>query len=293
MSIEKLELVSIAGAADALNEAIVACLKSGVFHIENAAKLLGSTEEAGSRSEVNPYAEPLKALAELDLRQIKIDADAEPLPAEFTPEQICKEAARISERLRTVHAELDKTRKLIADYESASIHLKNLQRADIDLGELVKCKHIAYRFGRMPEENLQKLAFYTDDGFIFQDYHTELVYVWGFYFAAADRIFSVDAIMKGLLFERYELPDDLSGTPEQALGNMQIRLTEQKARLETLEKEQTRIYETEADLLGRMYRFAKYENEVWKLRSQCIIAQDKFNLMGYVPSADKDTRCRI
>ncbi|MBR5371084.1 MAG: ATPase [Oscillospiraceae bacterium] len=288
MSIEKLELVSIAGAADELNEAIVACLKSGVFHIENAAKLLGSTEDSGSRSELNPYAEPLKSLAELDLRQIKIDADAEPLPAEFTPDQICKESARIAERLRSVREELGKTRKLIADYESASIHLKNLQRADIDLGELVKCKHIAYRFGRMPEENLQKLAFYTDDGFIFQDYHTEHEYVWGFYFAAADRILSVDAIMKGLLFERYELPDDLSGTPEQALGNMQIRLTEQKARRETLEKEQKQIYETESDLLGRMYRFAKYENEVWKLRSQCIVSQDKFNLMGYVPAKDKE-----
>ena len=35
MSIEKLELVSIAGAAPSLNEAIVACLQSKVFHIEN------------------------------------------------------------------------------------------------------------------------------------------------------------------------------------------------------------------------------------------------------------------
>lgn len=289
MSIEKLKLVSIAGAADGLNEAIVACLKSGVFHIENAAKLLGSTEDSGSRSEVNPYAEPLKSLTELDLRQIHIEPNGEPLPGEFTPEQICSESARIAGRLRSVREALSVTRKQIAEYESASIHLKNLQRADIDLGELVKCKHIAYRFGRMPEENLQKLAFYSEDGFIFQDYHTEHEYVWGFYFAAADRILSVDAIMKGLLFERYELPDDLSGTPEQALGNMQIRLTEQRARLESLEKEQKQIYETEADLIGRMYRFARYQNEVWKLRSQCIVTHDKFNMMGYVPDADKDT----
>ena len=289
MSIEKLELVSIAGAASGLNEAIVACLKSGVFHIENAAKLLGSAEDSGSRSELNPYAEPLKSLSELDLRQVKIDPAGEPLPMEFTPEKICAETARITERLRNVREELEKTRRQIADYESASIHLKNLQRADIDLGELVKCRHIAYRFGRMPEENLQKLEFYSDGGFIFQDYHTEHEYVWGFYFAAADRILSVDAIMKGLLFERFELPDDLSGTPEQALANLQIRLTEQKAACEKLEKEQKQIYETESDLIGRMYRFAKYESEVWKLRSQCIITQDKFSLMGYVPASDKET----
>ena len=47
MSIEKLELVSIAGDLPQLNAAITACLRSKVFHIENAAKLLGSTEDSG------------------------------------------------------------------------------------------------------------------------------------------------------------------------------------------------------------------------------------------------------
>ena len=40
LSIEKLELVSISGALPRLNDALAGCLQSGVFHIENAAKLL-------------------------------------------------------------------------------------------------------------------------------------------------------------------------------------------------------------------------------------------------------------
>ena len=151
-----------------------------------------------------------------------------------------------------------------------------------------KCKHILYRFGRMPEENVQKLDFYSDAGFIFQAYHTAHDYVWGFYFATKARIPSVDAIMKGLLFERYELPEDISGTPEEALAEMQIKLTEKKAALEELEKQQAEIYKTESEQLGKMYRFAKYQSEVWKLRGQCIITQDKFSLMGYVPVSEKE-----
>lgn len=289
MSIEKLELVSIAGAAPSLNEAIVACLQSKVFHIENASKLLGNAEDAGGRmSEENPYAEPLRALTEFDLRRIRIDAEKEPLPAEFSPEQILSECGRISEKLKDVRDHLAAARKQVADYESAAIHLKNLTGSDFDLGELTKCKHILYRFGRMPEENMQKLDFYSDEGFVFQAYHTAHEYVWGFYFAAKERIMTVDAIMKGLLFERYELPDDISGTPEQALADLQIKLTEKKSELEKLEKEESAIYEAESDLLGRMYRFAKYQNEVCKLRSQCIVTQDKFSLMGYVPVSEKE-----
>ena len=83
MSIEKLELVSIVGELPHLNDAIVACLQSKTFHLENAAKLLGSSgsEESGGShtAEVNPYAEPLKHLTELDLRKISIDLTQEPL----------------------------------------------------------------------------------------------------------------------------------------------------------------------------------------------------------------------
>lgn len=288
MSIEKLELVSIAGTLPHLNDAIVACLQSGVFHIENAAKLLGSAEDPGAgRAELNPYTEPLRALNELDLRQIRIDTAAEPLPAEFTPEQILQETARISERMREVHESIVAVQNKIAEDENSAIHLKHLKQADIDLGELVKCRHIVYRFGRMPEENMLKLDFYSDEGFIFQTYYTAHEYVWGFYFATQERILSVDAIMKGLLFEQYELPDDITGTPEQALAALQIRLTEKKAELETLQKQEKEIYDTEAELIGRMYRFAKYQNEVYRLRSQCIIMKDKFNLMGYIPASEQ------
>ena len=89
---------------------------------------------------------------------------------------------------------------------------------------------------------MQKLAFYSDEGFVFQAYHTEHEYVWGFYFAAKERILTVDAIMKGLLFECYELPKDVSGTPEQALAELQIKLTERKSALEELEKQESAIY---------------------------------------------------
>ena len=292
MSIEKLELVSIAGELPHLNDAIVACLQSKTFHLENAAKLLGSSggEDTGSGSapEGNPFAEPLKRLTELDLRKAAIDVTQEPLPAEFTPEQINAETDRIADSLRNVQDRLRAARQQIADYESAAIHLHYLQKSDLDLGELRKAKHILYRFGRMPEENVQKLDFYSEQGFIFQSYHTESEYVWGFYFATQDRIMAVDAIMKGLLFEQFQLPEELSGTPQEGLAELQIRVTERKAEIEALEKKEAEIYSQESELLGRMYRFAKYQSEVFKLRGQCIIMRDKFNLMGYVPVAEKE-----
>lgn len=282
-----MKLVSIAGKAERLNEAITACLRSGVFHIENAGKLLGTAEDSGGRTDNNPYAEPLKALMELNLRQIDMSAAAG--DADYSPAYILTETRRISDRLHDVREALTELRTRITDFESASIHLKHLTGSDVDLGELTKCRHIQHRFGRMPEESMKKLEYYSDDGFIFQVYHTAHEYVWGFYFATQERIQAADAIMKSLLFEQYALPEELSGTPEQALQELQIKLTESKAKLEKLEKEEAEIYSSEAKSLASMYRCAKYQNEVSKLRSQCILTSEKFNLMGYVPDADKET----
>ena len=265
MSIEKLELVSIAGTLPQLNEAIVACLQSKVFHIENAGKLLGTGgDDSGGRGGAeNPFAEPLRALLELNLREIAPDTSRE-VQTDFTPEEILAKAKQVSDGLAGVRDQLAETRRQITDYESASIHLKNLSRSDIDLGELTKCRHIVYRFGRMPEENMQKLDFYSDEGFIFQAYHTAHEYVWGFYFATQERILAVDAIMKGLLFERFELPDNISGTPEQALAEINIKLTEARARLEALEKQEKELLAKDAEQLGAMYCCAKYQSEVYR-----------------------------
>lgn len=288
MSIEKLELVSVSGELSELNAAITACLRSGVFHMENAAKMLGVSEEmSAGRSGENPYAEPLKKLLELDLRQVKVNTQEDIPPDAYTPQTMERETERISEELRDVEEALKQARKQASDYENAVIHLKHLQSADVDLGELSQVKHISCRFGRMPQESLQKLEFYNLSELYFQSCHTEHDYVWGFCFTTPDRQLFADAILKGLLFESCELPKDLSGTPEQALAELQIRMTELKAECDRLEAEQKRIYETESENISRMYCFAKYQSEVYKLRGQCLVLHDKFNLMGYVPVSEK------
>lgn len=291
LSIEKLELVCVIGEQQSLDDAISACLQSKVFHMEDAGKLLGSLggTSAGESSgaEDNPYEEPLRHLAELDLQRAAINIAKEPLPAEFTVEQLNAEISRISESLHTVQETLRVKHRQIAELRSTMIHLRYLGDADIDLGVLTGCKHILYRFGRMPEENAQKLTFYNDERFIFRGYHTESEYVWGFYFAEAEQIAHADAMMKALLFESFELPVHISGTPQEALSSMQKRLEDTETEAKRLEDEMQQIYTRESDLIGRMYRFAKYQSAVHKLRSRCVRMRGKFTLMGYVPLAEK------
>lgn len=289
-SIEKLELVRITGPLEQLSHAIIACLDSKVFHMENASRIMaGSDENAASLVQSNPYAEPLKRLLSLDLRNVPLQSDEKIDAAEFTPEIINAELDRITSSLQEKQDTLVKNKELLAECETALVHLSHLQNSEEDLGKLLHCNHVVCRFGKLPEENLEKLDFYSSQSFVFTKYDSTGAYAWGFYFSTPDQIASVDSIMRGLLFEEFRIPDFVHGTPTEAMNDLQKTVADKKQEIETQEKELAEIYSSEAEKLGKMYRFLKYQNEVFKLRGQCAVLRGKFFcLMGYIPTAEKE-----
>ena len=237
MSIEKLELVRITGPLEQLNNAITACLESHVFHIENASRILAGSDDGGAAlSETNPYAEPLKKLLSLNLREIDLQTEADTLPAEYTPEAAEAEIDRIANAISAKQTSLTESKNLLAEYESAMVHLSHLQNSEHDLGDLLHCKHIVCRFGRMPVENQQKLDFYSNQSFVFTTYDTAHSYAWGFYFTTPEQIKSVDNIMHGLLFEEFRIPDFVHGTPAQAMDDLKKAVEDKKAEITAQEK---------------------------------------------------------
>lgn len=289
MSIEKLELVRITGPLEQLNNAITACLESHVFHIENASKILAGSDDGGAAlSETNPYAEPLKKLLSLNLREIDLQTEADTLPAEYTPEAAEAEIDRIANAISAKQTSLTESKNLLAEYESAMVHLSHLQNSEHDLGDLLHCKHIVCRFGRMPVENQQKLDFYSNQSFVFTTYDTAHSYAWGFYFTTPEQIKSVDNIMHGLLFEEFRIPDFVHGTPAQAMDDLKKAVEDKKAEITAQEKELAEIFAGESKGISKMYRFLKYQSEVYKLRRLCTVLRGKFFcIMGYVPVADQ------
>lgn len=290
MSIEKLELVRITGPLEQLNPAIIACLESNAFHLENASRILaGSDEGASMLSGTNPYAEPLKKIAGLDTKCLKLQTDGQPLDETRSPEMLEAEIDRIAAAISEKQNALNAEQQSLAECESAKEQLSHLQDSEHDLGELLHCKHIVCRFGRLPEENVQKLDFYASQNFVFSVSNVSGGIAWGFYFSTPEQIKSADSIMRGLQFEELHIPDFVHGKPDEALADLEKSIAAKKTDIETLKKQRDAICEAESENVSKMYRFLKYQNEVYKLRGQCAVLRGKcFCLMGYIPSAEKD-----
>ncbi len=292
MSNADLKLVSITGAVSNLNDALMACLESRMFHIENAGKLLGRNDESTTlAADANPYADALRQLLNFDYRRVPLHPELPILPGRYTPERIFREISRISQKLQPLRDDALQTRESLSSLEAVRVHLTHMQSADIDLGQLAACKHVVFRFGRMPAESLKKLSFYDDLDMIFRSYDISHEYAWGFYFTTPDKLDTIDVILKGLFFEEFEMPKDLEGTPAQALASVTTRIADGQTTLAKLETQIQQIYTEEAPLLDELYRYAKYQTEVYKLCSQCSISKDRFQIMGYIP-AEKESEFR-
>ncbi|MBQ4346308.1 MAG: hypothetical protein IJC75_04145 [Oscillospiraceae bacterium] len=282
MSIEPLKLVTIGGTPALLNPALQACLESGVFHLENAGAILPGAEENALPPEDNPYAQLLKDFTAMDLQEVvdpKAAEDGETMSPEFIRENLERIAAKLSSLKNDYTAASEK----ITEYRNALLHLQHLKGTEDDLGKVLQCRNIVCKFGRMPAESLQKLELYNNPELLFRAYDVAHDYAWGFYFTTPKQATVSDGIMKALLFEEFHIPAFIHGTPQEAMTDLQTALEEQQQLADSLKKERTAILQAESQLLSRIYRYLLYREEIYRLRSQCLITKDKFTLMGYVP----------
>lgn len=287
MSIEKLKLVTIGGAPQGLDASLQVCLESGIFHLENAGIILAGAEENAPPVQENPYAQQMKDFLALNLQEAA-DTDVQGEMIKMSPEEIDVHLKRIAQSLDTVRDDYVAASQKVAEYTDALTHLNHLKGVHDDLGKLLQCRNIVCKFGRMPVESMEKLELYNNPNLMFRAYDTAHEYAWGFYFTTPQQATGAEGIMRALLFEEFHLPSFIHGTPEEAMHDLQAALDEQQALSDSLKEQRNAILQNESKLLGQIYRFLLYREEIYRLHGQCLITKEKFTLMGYIP-ADQQT----
>ena len=162
MSIEKMQLVNIAGKLKNLDAVIEKCIGSKCFHIESASAV-SDTDNTGFSllHEENPYRETLEGLlsvnfdGEIDFHETDFgDIISEPV------ESLSQYVSEISEKMKVITEEMVQTKNSILQYEQIIAQLKHLHGMDIDMEKLFSCKHIHVRFGKLPVDSYSKLEYY-------------------------------------------------------------------------------------------------------------------------------------
>lgn len=215
--IEKMKFLSITGPKADIDRMTSQYLSKYEIQLENALSELKTVANLRPFTEVNPYKGELQTAMELMKSVPKTDASVAPA------KMIGVEAA-----LETVHALDQKMQELSAKREALQEQRQQLKSsmenivpfADLnyDVSSILHFRHVKFRFGRIPHEYYDKFMAYIYDTVdtVIHKCQEDAQYVWVVYFVPEVLCDKIDAIYASMHFERFFLPDEYEGTPNEA-----------------------------------------------------------------------------
>ena len=104
--------------------------------------------------------------------------------------------------------------------------IEPFQDLHCNLSSILDFHFIKFRFGKITKEYYNKFESYCyeNSDTVFYRCHSDEQYVWGIYFCPRDQVTKVDAVFSSLHFERIYVPDEYSGTPEDAYTALQAEI---------------------------------------------------------------------
>ncbi len=284
MSVESMELATIGGSFENLDKTLDVCRTCGCFQPEN----MSFSGGASRLSENNPYRPMLERLNSL-LKSTGI----EPSPTDCDDIPLSPEEVR--EKIDNVESDLGKFRDEISaiekeqDYCNVAIQLlEHFPKLDIPLSELIDCKFVSIRLGRLPVSGYKLLSAYADNpDVLFYTFSSDKDYYWGMYIVSNEYVQEVDRIFAGLSFEQFRIPESFSA-PAEAITNLKDQLESDRERLDKINSELSEYLKDQYDSINKLYSKLSMLNSRFELRKYVSKQGEHFVMMGWFPTSQKD-----
>lgn len=218
--IVKMKFLSITGPRADIDRVVSDYLSRYEIHLENALSELQTVQNLRSFIEINPYKEWLT----------KLDGFIQILNLQNGPApKGCISLEKALDTVKDLDAKVsDYTAKKMdyqdeRDKKEASLKkLEPFREFPYDLEQVMNFQFIKYRFGRVSRLYLNKLQAYVNEEIdtVFYRCNEDDQYIWGIYFVPNSEVRRVDAVYSSMHFERYFLPNEYAGVPNEVYKQM-------------------------------------------------------------------------
>lgn len=283
MSIEKMSLVMLRGEAAQLDEVLLRCLDSGVFHPENAGSFSEYAGGITTLKEENPYTGLGKKLSAI-AAETDIDLGSASFEGLDIPNgEFQGYIGGLDQKLKKLLSKKRGSEQLIESHRTAMRRLEHFTSMELNLDSLFACKYIKVRFGRLPLDSYQKLRSYSDRPFVLFSFGQDSAYNWCLYTCAAADAQEIDGLFQSLYFERIRVPDYVHGTPQEALEFIRKDLAREEGELESIKGKIAEIAAGERERVQKLYAKLCLLGKAFELRDKAAFVKSGFVVMGCVP----------
>lgn len=283
MSIEKMSLVMLRGEAAQLDEVLLRCLDSGVFHPENAGSFSEYAGGITTLKEENPYTGLGKKLSAI-AAETDIDLGSASFEGLDIPNgEFQSYIGGLDQKLKKLLSKKRGSEQLIESHKTALRRLEHFTSMELNFDSLFACKYIKVRFGRLPLDSYQKLRSYSDRPFVLFSFGQDSTYNWCLYTCAVADAQEIDGLFQSLYFERIRVPDYVHGTPQEALEFIRKDLAREEGELESIRGKIAEIAAGERERVQKLYAKLCLLGKAFELRDKAAFVKSGFVVMGCVP----------
>lgn len=282
MSIAKVKLVEITANVDNLDKILMNFINIKNFHPVLASEILEKVHGSTSFVAENPCQTLLTELNDLESKYELNLPDIEKHDIDYDFNEMHDYMIGVKEKLEAEVNNIKDLENHIAKYGDALIQVKGIQDLDIVLDDLFACEYITIRFGRLPNDSVEKLKYFQSRPYVFKALSSDQYNSWCMYFTTKEYKREVDNIFSSLFFERIFIPDFVHGVPKEAVEAIEKEIENAQAMIDSYKgcihditcglNNPLAIIKGELKFLTRLFEAKKY----------VVGLGDRFSILGFV-----------
>lgn len=244
--IEKMNFLSITGPKADIDRVTEKYLSKYEIHLENALAELTQMQNLTPYFEINPYRDSLNIITEYYDRLSNPDENSS---AELSLEDSLIFIKDFDSKIRT----LEEIRTGLNEKKAALQEKLNLilpfRELNYDIPTILDFRFLKYRFGRIEKAYYSKFEnyIYQNMDTLFFRCHTDEEYVWGIYFAPKQQAHKIDAVFSSMHFERFRIPGDTKGTPNEVCNILTDEIQKTRTELDENARQQEELLKSKQD----------------------------------------------
>lgn len=244
-----MQFVNISGPRSDIDRVMDLYLSRYEIQLESALSELKTVDNLRPFVEMNPYKDALVKAVQF-VGFLENPEETEP-DMSLGLNDIFELIRTMNEEYLKLQAKQEEWKKKKEEIASKQKIIEPFRPMGGDLSQVLHYKYISYRFGKMPQEQYQKLEKYLlgELDAVFVKGVQDEQFVYGAYFAAPDHLQKTDAVFRSLHFERVEIPAQYEGSPEEASQKLLKEMYDIQKKIEEIDKEAAGMFKKKAPQL--------------------------------------------
>ncbi len=205
------------------------------------------------------------------------------------PEEIAKVVEEVNAALMDWKKRREELSQKIKNLQLLKKDTEAISSLDVSLEKLTHLEHIYLVIGRIPTEDLNrlKMALFRIP-FVIIPFHEYEEWTLILAASAEEDKAVLDRALKSALFYPFELPENISGFPEDVVGKLDSQLMDAQKEQAKLEKEKKKLVDKYGDQVLTLWNHGSYQASVLETIAKFGQNGEMYLITGWVPEKNLD-----